>query len=257
MWALSGAVFLGCKWLMLFDAIARGGSGSLGSKVAFLFAWPGMNPRPFLEERVKCVVPVREWAFAIGKIVFGATLYWALARLAGGEMLSAWIGMIGLIFMLHFGSFHVLALFWRSVGVPVEPLMNNPAAAVSLGEFWGRRWNAAFNEIVERFIFRPLARSKGIAIASMTAFFASGLIHDFVISVPAGGGYGLPTFYFLLQGTGVWIERSVLGKQVWLRRGFRGWLFTVVVTAGPACLLFHPPFARAIVLPMMSDTFAL
>ncbi len=257
MWALSGAVFLGCKWLMLQEAIARGETGSLSNKLAFLFAWPGMNPQPFLRGRVRSAVSLGEWAFAIGKVLFGAALFWGVARLAGGGMLSAWIGMIGLIFMLHFGSFHVLALFWRSVGVPVEPLMKNPVAAVSLGEFWGRRWNAAFNEIVELLIFRPLGRSRGIAIASMAAFFASGLIHDFVISVPARGGYGLPTFYFLLQGFGVWFERSAFGKRLRLRRGCRGWLFTFAVTAGPAYLLFHPPFARAIMLPMMSDTLAL
>lgn len=81
-------------------------------------------------------------------------------------------------------------------------------------------------------------------------FVVSGLIHDFVISLPAGAGYGLPTAYFVVQGAGVALERSRVGKRLNLRRG-RGWLFMALLTAGPAFWLFHPPFLRNVVLPFM------
>ena len=87
--------------------------------------------------------------------------------------------------------------------------------------------------------------------AGFLVFVASGLIHDFVISLPAGAGYGLPTAYFALQGAGVAFERSPVGKRLDLRRGIRGWLFMAVLTAGPAFWLFHPPFLRNVVLPFM------
>jgi alginate O-acetyltransferase complex protein AlgI len=257
MWLLAGSVFTGCKWLVLQDAVRRGKNAPMRRKAAFMLGWPGMDAEAFLRVGVPVNAAPREWSFAFGKAIFGALLYWEVARLAGGGLLSAWIGMIGIIFILHFGSFHILALAWQSAGVPAEPLMNNPAAAVSVSEFWSRRWNVAFNQIAERFVFRPLSRRWGIIPASTCAFAVSGLIHDIVISVPALGGYGLPTIYFLFQAVGVCFERSDLGSRMGLRCGFKGRLFAIAVTASPAVLLFHPPFARQIILPMMSATCAL
>jgi len=198
-----------------------------------------------------------EWIWATGKLALGAGLFWWVARRADGDLLTGWIGMVGLIFILHFGGFHLLALGWQTLGVPAQPIMRNPAASVSLGEFWSRRWNVAFNEIAERHVFRPLVRRIGTQWAGMAAFIFSGILHDLVISVPAGAGYGLPTLYFFIQGIGVRTERSALGKMIGLRRGWRGWLFTMLVTAAPAFWLFHPPFIRHIILPMMTATHAL
>ena len=165
-------------------------------------------------------------------------------------MLAGWIGMIGAIFILHFGLFHLLALVWRRAGLKATPLMDKPVLAHSLSEFWGRRWNTAFNELAFQFTFRPWKRLAGPAVAMLLAFGLSGLIHDLVISVPAHGGYGLPTAYFLIQGLGVLVERSRPARRIGLGRGVRGWLFTVLVTAGPAYWLFHPSFINNVILPM-------
>jgi hypothetical protein len=78
-----------------------------------------------------------------------------------------------------------------------------------------------------------------------------------VISVPARGGYGLPTGYFVFQGLGVLVERSSFGKQLGLRDGVRGWLFMVVITAGPVFFLFHPPFVLRVIIPFMKWMHAL
>ena len=83
----------------------------------------------------------------------------------------------------------------------------------------------------------------------MAAFFISGLIHELVISLPAGAGYGLPTAYFLLQGIGILTER-VLPR-------IRGRIFTILITAVPAFWLFHPPFVRIVFLPFMKAIGAL
>jgi hypothetical protein len=86
----------------------------------------------------------------------------------------------------------------------------------------------------------------------LLSFLASGVIHDVVISFPARGGYGLPTGYFMLQGLGVLIERSPLGKRLGLSSGIRGRLLAVIFAGAPAFILFHPPFVRGVILPFLS-----
>jgi D-alanyl-lipoteichoic acid acyltransferase DltB (MBOAT superfamily) len=160
--------------------------------------------------------------------------------------------MAGVVLLLHFGAFHLLSLGWRTVGVNAAPVMQTPLRSHSLAEFWGRRWNTAFHELATRFTFRPLRRMVGGPRATVLVFLLSGLIHELVISVPAHGGYGLPTGYFLLQGLGVAGERTRLGRRIGLARGTRGWLFTFAVAAAPAFWLFPPSFVRRVILPMLA-----
>jgi D-alanyl-lipoteichoic acid acyltransferase DltB (MBOAT superfamily) len=165
--------------------------------------------------------------------------------------MAGWVGMIGVVMTLHFGTFHLLSCFWRSNGVNARPLMHSPLSSVSLGEFWGRRWNTAFRDLTHRFLFRPLTAKLGARGAVFAGFIFSGLIHDAVISAPAGGGYGGPTLFFVVQAFGMLAERSRTGRRLGLGAGRIGWLFTVLLLVGPAPLLFHPPFVVGIVVPFM------
>lgn len=165
--------------------------------------------------------------------------------------------MLGLILLLHFGIFQLSALFWQRLGVDAMPIMSAPLRSESLSEFWGKRWNLGFRQLSHDLIFGPLHRRLGVRAAGFLVFVVSGLIHDLVISVPAHGGYGFPTGYFVLQGVGVLVERSSLGKRLGLREGVRGWLFMAVFTAGPAFLLFHPPFVLRVIIPFMKWMHAL
>jgi predicted DCC family thiol-disulfide oxidoreductase YuxK len=117
---------------------------------------------------------------------------------------------------------------------------------------WGRRWNLAFHELAHKFSYRPLQRRFGTKGATVLVFFISGLIHEWVISLPAGGGYGLPTGYFLLQGAGLSFERSKCGRRLGLGGGWRGWVFTILWACVPAFSLFHPPFIHRVILPFLA-----
>jgi alginate O-acetyltransferase complex protein AlgI len=194
-----------------------------------------------------------EWALAMSKTILGVALLWGFTRMVfqAHPMLAGWIGMTGVVFIFHFGLFHLLSLGWRQAGVTATPVMQNPIWACSLAEFWGRRWNTAFNELAFRFTFRPLCRWATPAIATWLVFALSGLVHELVISLPAGGGYGLPTAYFLVQGLGMAAQRTLSGRRIGLGRGARGWFFTMLVTAGPAFWLFHPWFISHVILPML------
>ena len=74
-----------------------------------------------------------------------------------------------------------------------------------------------------------------------------------VITIPARGGYGLPTAYFLLQGLGLLLERSVAGVRLGLGvgTGIRGRLYAIALVVGPAYWLFPPVFVRNVILPML------
>jgi predicted DCC family thiol-disulfide oxidoreductase YuxK len=255
MWAMAFALYAGCKWLTYREARVRGVASPRLRALGYLLAWPGMDATAFLRGTNRLARPHRsEWIVAVLETLLGATLIWVVARTAVpvNPLLAGWLGMVGLICVLHFGTFALLSLGWRSIGVNAIPLMQNPLRSSSLAEFWGRRWNTAFHELATRFTFRPLRRTVGRAGATLLVFLVSGLIHELVISIPAHGGYGLPTGYFVLQGLGVAGERTRLGWRAGLGRGWRGWLFTVVVAAAPAFWLFPPPFVRNVILPMLA-----
>ena len=260
MWALAFAMFTGFKWLTWWQTQAAGVRTTRARVLAYLLLWPGMDAKAFLDADHQSNQPsATVWAFAISKTVFGALLLWGIARLVPDQhgLLRGWVGLAGLVFLLHFGSFHLIALFWQRAGLDARPIMNAPILATSLGDFWGNRWNQGFRQLSHALIFRPLRESVGHVAAGLAVFLASGLIHELVISVPAGAGYGLPTGYFLLQGIGVLIERCRLGQWLGFSRGLTGWLFTAACVAGPAYWLFHPPFVDRVVIPFMRALGAL
>jgi len=248
MWSLAVCIFFTCKWLTVRKISASADGRALG----YLLAWPGMDPAPFLNpSRVVAAPRGRQWLLACCETLFGAVLLWPTAGQVGPQrpLVAGWIAMIGLIFLLHFGLFHLVALWWRSNGVDAQPIMRAPILSRSLAEFWSMRWNTAFRSLTYRFVYQPLHRRIGVAGATLVVFLVSGSVHDLVISVPAGGGYGLPTAYFLIQALGVLFERSTLGKRLGLRRGAPGQLYTAAIITLPVGILFHQPFVIEVILP--------
>jgi hypothetical protein len=259
MWILSFAIFISLKWLTWWRANEQGTHAGWRS-AAYLFAWPGMDADEFLNPGAHAARPsATAWFWATLETALGATTLWVVARSfpASQPLLRGWAGMAGLILLLHFGTFQIVALMWQAAGVNAKPIMSAPLRASSLAEFWGKRWNLGFRQLGYELIFRPLHRSLGVELAGLLVFLVSGLIHDLVISVPARGGYGLPTGYFLLQGAGITMEHSRWGKRLGLAHGARGWLFMAVFVAAPVFWLFHPWFVMRVILPFMQAIRAL
>jgi predicted DCC family thiol-disulfide oxidoreductase YuxK len=257
MWLMAFAIFFGCKWLTLGIATARSGHACPFRATAYLLAWPGMDAARFLSPDLPPRIPRAAtlkmvMRAAIG-ILLGSILLFGVAHHVASPILTGWTGMVGMILILHFGLFAVLNAGWRALRVDARPIMEQPLRSTSVAEFWGRRWNGAFNDLALGLVFRPLARRGGAAVATLAAFAVSGLIHELVISLPAGAGYGLPVGYFILQGLAILAQR----KWAALRGDFSGWLFTMIVVAGPAYWLFHPPFVRRVIIPFMEAIGAL
>ncbi|PYL86100.1 MAG: hypothetical protein DMF23_02000 [Verrucomicrobia bacterium] len=208
MWLMAGAIFLGCKWLTFWSARRQIVHVRVGRALAYLLLWPGLDAEKFLR-RLACEVhktreqavvsgaseelsgnvpdragrmPALPFLSAIGKTLLGVVLLFGVARFLDQALLAGWIGMIGIILILHFGLFHLLAIGWRAAGLDAKPIMKAPLRSKSVSEFWGRRWNDAFNRLALDFVFRPLARRQGIRIATLAAFLVSGLV---ITAVPA------------------------------------------------------------------------
>jgi len=259
MWALAFAIFASLKWMTWWTSHDKT-PANVGRSLAYLLAWPGMDADAFLDPHSRPERPrLREWLWAATKTLLGVLLIGAIARRVPAEqsLLRGWTGLSGLIFLLHFGSFHLIALFWQANGIDAQPIMASPILSKSLSEFWGRRWNLGFRQLAHDFIFRPLQKHTGASVAGLLVFVVSGLIHDLVISVPARGGYGLPTAYFIVQGLGVMFERSAFARRAGLQKKLPARIFALVVTAAPVCWLFHPVFVQRVIIPFLQATHAL
>jgi alginate O-acetyltransferase complex protein AlgI len=254
MWALAAALFFAGKAAILRRVDLRG-----WRLAGFAFGWVGMDAAPFRAPRAtppRPGAPEVKWPLACA--VLGAVLLWSVARRFTHPLAAGWAGMVGLILLLHFGTFGLLAAAWHANGVPVAPIMRFPAGAASLSEFWGRRWNVAFRDLAHRIVFSPVSHRSGHKVAMWASFMASGLAHELVISVPAGAGFGLPMSYFLLQALGVTLERRadtlVRNELKTADRSVRApflwrWLRTHAFTLLPAFILFHPPFVERVMIP--------
>lgn len=236
---MAAVVGVAGKWVTA-SGLLRGG----WREVAYFVGWVGMDGPRFLDHAARPLTPtITDWWRGGRAAALGATLIWGVVPhlRAVLPLAAGYVGGAGLVLLLHFGLFECLALSWRTAGVDAEPLMDRPCVAVSVRGFWSR-WNKSFHRMAKVVIFRRAAVWVGVGPAMWLTFFASGLIHDVLISVPARGGYGLPTIYFLIQAAAVTVERrTCIASRLW----------TAAVVLLPAPLLFHEPFVAGVVLPLL------
>jgi D-alanyl-lipoteichoic acid acyltransferase DltB (MBOAT superfamily) len=113
---------------------------------------------------------LRNWFWAVFETSLGVILFWAVARILPQGQLRGWVGMLGLILLLHFGTFQIVALFWQHLGVDAMPIMSVPLRSESLSEFWGKRWNLGFRRLSHDLIFGPLHKNLGVRATSFLVY---------------------------------------------------------------------------------------
>jgi alginate O-acetyltransferase complex protein AlgI len=264
MLAIIGALLYAMKAVVSVEARADGMPVLPAWRwLGFAALWPGMRPVPFAH--LGRTPQPGAWAL-VGQgcllgflgvmLVFLAWLVWHRGRPLLSQEVAGVLATVlllpGLSLILHFGIFNVLAGLWRLAGVDARSLFRAPLAARSLENFWSRRWNLAFSEMTALGIYRPLSGSLGRKAATVVAFLASGLLHELAISVPVLAGFGLPLLYFLLHGALVLAERGL--ERVGLPVGGWGWwshLWVLAWLALPVPILFHRPFLRGCVWPLI------
>lgn len=247
MWLLAWTIFAGCKCLVWWHVPLA--DGSIGRCVGFMIAWTGMDAAAFAGSRHVATPAPREWRQGSVALLLGLVgLACAIHGTTLPTQLRGWLGMSSVVLVLHFGLFHLASCIWRRAGIDAPPLMDRPWASTTIAEWWGRRWNTAFRDLTHRFLYRPLRQRLGATGALIVGFAVSGIVHDLVISLPARGGYGLPTIYFLIQAFGILAERSQRGRRWGLGRRWS----TLLVILLPAPLLFHPPFLERVIVPFVA-----
>lgn len=247
------SLFIGAKWITILRLKPSKRRVAPARLFAYALLWPGLDAQAFCTKRAAQMPLACEWSVAVTMTLFGVVLLWPATRVIGltHALAAGWVGMIGTVCLLHFGMLHLLSLIWRAMGISAKPIMQSPLAVTSLSKFWGGGWNTAFSDMMNEQFLKALLKSFGARRALLIIFLISGILHELVISLPAGGGYGLPTVYFLNQGFGVLMERSGFGRRVGLGSSWKGRCFVALVAGLPAFLLFPPVFVHNVILPML------
>jgi len=225
----------------------------------FAGGWAGMRAQPF--ETLGAKPLPGAWPmiwFGASRVGAGALLILLahgivalhLSAVLTYFLVSA-ILLVGFSLVLHFGMLGISAGTWRLKGVNTYLLFKSPAKSMSLTEFWSKRWNVAFSEMTSITIFRPLRNRIRGATALMVAFIFSGLLHEIALSVPVNAGYGLPTLYFIIQGSLVLLEKVLSGNKVkFLQDKIYARVWTLFWVITPMPLLFHGQFIKQVLWPL-------
>lgn len=251
------ATFVGFKGLVLLEESPERLQGLVAARYAgWELGWLGMDLDAWLRPLGRRWTPPawRTLAQGAGLVLAGGAICAAFALIpfpASWRLVQAWGVTGGLLIAIFFGATRLLAGSWQALGRDVPPLFSRPLASRSLADFWGRRWNLSVHTVLLETLWKPVRRKLGPAGATDAVFIASGLLHEYLVSYPARGGYGGPLLYFVLQSVGLRLERTRRVRALLRRSPAAGRAWTLAFVLGPAWLLFHPPIVRATVMPWL------
>lgn len=201
----------------------------------FALMWFGMDPGTFRSNR-----PGLSWKrdVALGSLltVIGILGAWFVWFMGWRQIL---VMFVPLSLGFHFGILRSLKGVLRLAGFPVRTLFPNPLEAKGIADFWGRRWNVGYSQMLQRLVGRPVEGMFGKSTGVMAVFIASGLLHEVAITLPVRSGYGLPTLYFTFHGLLTLLE----GK--WKRP--LGKIPALLAVTVPLAWLFPPAFQNEVI----------
>jgi alginate O-acetyltransferase complex protein AlgI len=208
---------------------------SMPRYTVFAFLWFGMDPGSFQSRRARL-----EWRSDVGLglllMVAGTLGAWCVWKMQWRQILIMFIPMsVG----FHFGALRVLKGTLRAAGFPVRTLFPNILETRGIGDFWSKRWNVGYSQMMQRLLGKPVQKVLGESAGVMAVFLGSGLLHELAITLPVRSGFGLPTVYFTLHGVLTLLERK-LGRSM-------GRIPALLAVMLPLGLLFPPAFQREVI----------
>ncbi len=202
----------------------------------FAFLWFGMDPGSFQTRRAgltwKGDVGLGLLLMVVGTL--GAWLVWAM------PWRQIFLMFLPMSLGFHFGVLRVLKGLLRAAGFPVRTLFPNVLETRGIGDFWSRRWNTGYSQMMQRLVGKPVQRTLGEGAGVMAVFLGSGLLHELAITLPVRAGFGLPTLYFTLQGVLTLLERK-LGRPL-------GKIPALLAAIVPLGWLFPPAFQQQVIV---------
>jgi len=208
---------------------------SMQRYAVFAFLWFGMDPGSFQTRRMDL-----EWkgdvALGLLLMALGTLGAWCVWAMQWRQILIMFVPMsIG----FHFGALRVLKGALRFAGFPVRTLFPNVLEARGIGDFWSKRWNVGYSQMMQRLVGRPVQKIFGESAGVMAVFVGSGVLHELAIILPVRPGFGMPTAYFTFHGLLTLLERK-LGQPL-------GKIPALLAVGLPLGLLFPPAFQREVI----------
>jgi Membrane bound O-acyl transferase family len=185
---------------------------------------------------------------AVGWNALAWPVYYLVLPLASrftgaGYWAFRWSAALVFIYAVSAGAYPLGRLVYRAIGFTTPPLHVAPAAAKSVQEFWGERWNRIVSGWLGDTFFRPLARRRHPLIGALLAFIASALLHAYLIFVVAPVFWALVTLaFFVLQAFIIGAEK-LLKIRTWRPWAAHAWTIAWMVGLSP---MFSEPGMRAI-----------
>ncbi|MFC5049768.1 wax synthase family protein [Rubritalea spongiae] len=235
--ALCCVLMAGMKWVVYAEWRRTGGEILSWSRWGcFACLWFGMDPAPWT--RVRSQKQWRNDCFWGAGCLFVGVL--SVALLAYFDCTQLQLLFVTMSVGFHYGALRLLVAFWKQQGYGVRALFRNPLEMRGFADFWSRRWNLAYSQMMARAVLRPLRAVCGRRGAQFGVFAISGVLHELAITVPVQAGYGMPTLFFLLQGVATSLEKQ---GGLWMAV-----LCGVSLVVGLP-LLFPETFVEEVILP--------
>ncbi len=231
---ICSVLLVGMKGIVLTE---WGGGLNWWRRFIFTFLWFGMEPTPF-DAKQRKLSWKKDAVTGVVCLLVGLAAGIAVAHMNDAPLL---LMFVPLSLAFHYGLLRLLTAFWRMQGIAVRPLFRNPLVCRGLDDFWSRRWNLSFSQMMARTVQRPVTKQFSKRMGVFAVFVVSGLLHELAITLPVQSGYGLPTLYFTMHGLVVLIEKD--DWPLWLKR-----TLAITLVAAPLPLLFPEKFTQEVIV---------
>eukprot|EP00571_Detonula_confervacea_P011967 CAMPEP_0172306306 /NCGR_PEP_ID=MMETSP1058-20130122/7405_1 /TAXON_ID=83371 /ORGANISM="Detonula confervacea, Strain CCMP 353" /LENGTH=441 /DNA_ID=CAMNT_0013018147 /DNA_START=36 /DNA_END=1361 /DNA_ORIENTATION=+ len=137
---------------------------------------------------------------------------------------------VAIMFQVYLTTFGFGINFLASLcGFQLTPFMLNPMfESSSPSDFWGKRWNLVMHGMLKRGVYKPVRTKYSRLAASMATFIASGVFHEWLLSVmfypdSEDGtcspicyhpGYGRNTLFFVWNAIVIGLEYAIGGAAI-------------------------------------------